>query len=237
MCCCLVRNMVENILTSRWKCLVLTPQKWLKMFQSLVKTLPVLLPRTCLMDLAHTNTNYKNYSCCLTAWSFSLTLLLSVLSVATASSGRVEETALLFLSFTQQDTRKAPSVSKYKLLLVFGGKKARPHYAIIPVDSTQIPVRSRGSVAPLGLVVHNSHNMEIVSWESTELKEKEHGCVHYCFIVIIVFITRNAVWSIKQRCSLPPGEERASDTRQEKKVVPRSTTQLHRKIAKSKKFL
>lgn len=110
------------------------------------------------LTLAHTNPNYTNYSCCLTARSSSLTLLLSDLFVATASSGEVEETALLFLSFTQQDTRKTPSVSKYKFLLVFGGKKARPHYAIIPVDSTQIPVRSRGSVAPLGLVVHNSQS-------------------------------------------------------------------------------
>lgn len=54
-------------------------------------------------------------------------------------------------------------------------------------------------------------------------------------IVIVVIITRNAVLSHNSKLSLLPHEEQASNTCQ-RKAVPHSTTQLHRKIALSKSF-
>lgn len=91
---------------------------------------------------------------------------------------------------TQQDSRKAPSVSKDKLLLVFGGNKARPH-AIIPVDSTQYwwgigeVLRSWDSY-----FITVSHNMEKLA-ENPQNRRRSNMAV-YIIVIIVVIITRNA---------------------------------------------
>lgn len=92
-----------------------------------------------------------------------------------------------------------------------------------------ILVRSPAGVA---LVVHNSQSRQgEVGWESTKLKKKYQGCVHYCYHHYCQYyphcrqqqIVAASMWRLGLK--YPP-----------EKIATRSTTQLHRKIALSKGF-